>query len=77
MSGHHPCSHRVCESPLGGCFCICLANLGMVGKTEVVVKAPVEHLLAVEHHMRAEFSLETGIHIVSECLVEILSYRTA
>ena len=75
VAGHHSGSHRIGQTILCGTLGISLAHLRMIGKPKVVVETPVEHFLAVEHHMRAEFTLEARIHIVTECLLEILAYR--
>ena len=77
MAGHHARTHRVSETPLRGGFRVSLAHLGMVGQSEIVVEAPVEHRHAVENHMGAEFALETGIHVIAEALLKVLSDRTA
>ena len=77
MAGHHAGAHRICEAPLCGSLGVGLAHLGMVGQSKVVVEAPIEDFLAVEDHMGTQLALETGIHIIAECLVEILSERTA
>ena len=75
MSSHHTGSHRIGQTILCSTFRISLAHFRMIGKSKIVVEAPIEHFLAVEHHMRAEFTLEARIHIVTERLLEILAYR--
>ena len=77
VARHHTRAHRIREAPLCGGLGIGLADLRMVGQSEIIVETPVEHRHAVESHMRAELTLETRIHIVAESLLEILSDRTS
>ena len=77
MAAHHAGAHRVRQAPLRRRVGVRLADSRVVGQAQVVVQAPVEHRGAVEDHVGAEFALQTGIHIVAEALLEILSDRAA
>ena len=77
VAGHHPGAHRIGKAPVGRRLGVRLADLRMVGEAEVVVQAPVQDRNAVEDHVGAEFTLEPGIHVITESLVEILPDRAA
>ena len=76
VAGKHARAHRIGQAVLCCGLSVHLADFGMIGQSEIVVKAPVEHLLAVESHVGAKLALEPGIYVITESLVEILSYGT-
>ena len=77
IARQHSGAHRVCKAPFSRSFSICLANLRMICKSEVVVQAPVQDLCSVENHVRSELSLQTWIHVITVSLAEILADRAA
>ena len=77
LSAHHAGAHRGGHSEFGGAFGIRLAHFGMVGQSEVVVQAPVEHLLAPENHMGADFAFEFGESVITMGIRHILTDRSA
>ena len=77
VTGHHSGTHRIGKTPIGCTLRISFADLRMVCESKIVVETPVEHLLAVEDHVRTEFSLETRIHVIAESLLEVLADRAA
>ena len=42
LTGHHPGAHGISQSPTGCGLGVYLADLGMVGQSEIVVEAPAE-----------------------------------
>ena len=75
ISGHHAGAHGCSKTELGGCLGIGLSYLRMVGQTQVVVKAPVEHGLAVELHFGTYLTYQAGEHKVTVTNSLILSER--
>ena len=75
VSRHHPGSHRICKTPIGSSLRVSLADLRMVGQAKIVVKGPVKHRDTVEGHVGPQLTLETGIHVITETLLEILANR--
>ena len=77
LTAHHAGAHRSRHAELGSALGIGLAHLGVVGQTEVVVQAPVEHLLAAETHVRTDFALEFGECEITVGIGHVLANRAA
>ncbi len=77
MPGEHTAAHRIGKSPFLGRLCVGLADLRMICEPQVVVQGPVEHLDAVEFHVRSELSFKFRIHIVSHALILVLANRAS
>ena len=77
VAGHHTASHRIGKAPFCCSFCIYLSDLRMIGETQIVVETPAEYLLAVEYHVGTELTFKLRIHVISECLLSVLSKRAA
>ena len=77
LAAHHARSHRSRHAELGGAFGIGLAHLGMVGQSQVVVQAPVEHLLSPEHHVGTDLALEFREGEIAVSVRHVLTDRSA
>ena len=77
LTAHHAGTHRGRHSELCSAFGIGLAYFGVVCQSKIVVKAPVQHHLAAEAHVRAYFSLEFGECEVAVDTLHVLADRTS
>ena len=60
LTAHHAGAHRGCHAEFGGTFGVGFAHFGVIGQAQVVVQAPVQHLLSPEGHVGTDFSFEFG-----------------
>ena len=77
LSAHHAGAHRGGHAELSGALGIRLAHLGMVCQSEVVVQAPVEHLLAPENHVGTDVAFEFGEGVITVGIRHVLTDRSA
>ena len=70
-------AHGGSHTELCGTCGIGLAHLGVVGQTEVVVKAPVEHHLTAETHVGADLALQLREREISVHTLHVLADRTS
>ena len=60
LTAHHAGAHRGCHAEFGGTFGVGFAHFGVIGQAQVVVQAPVQHLLSPKGHVGTDFSFEFG-----------------
>ena len=77
MAAHHTGTHRIGQAPAAGTLLVGGAHLRVVGQTQIVVQAPVQHLLAVERHLGTQLALELRKIEIAIGQLAILSQRTA
>ena len=77
LSAHHAGAHRGRHAELRSAFGVGLAHLGVVGQSEVIVQAPVEHLLAPENHVGTDVAFEFGKGIITVGVRHVLTDRSA
>ena len=77
LTRHHAGTHRRSHAILGACLGVGLTHLGMIGQSEIVVKAPIQNLLAAENHVRTDLALQFRECEISVHARHILSDRTA
>ena len=73
LSAHHAGAHRGRHTELRSAFGVGLAHLGVVGQSEVIVQAPVEHLLAPENHVGTDVAFEFGKGIITVGVRHVLT----
>ena len=77
VTRHHTGTHRISQTPAACTFLVGGAHLRIVGQTQVVVKAPVQDLLAVERHLGTQLAFELREIKIAIGQLAILSQRTA
>ena len=60
LTAHHAGAHRGSHAEFGGTFGVGFAHFGVIGQAQVVVQAPVQHLLSPKGHVGTDFSFEFG-----------------
>jgi hypothetical protein len=77
VSAHHPGTHWVGHSVIGSGLGVCFPYLGMVSQTKVIIKAPNQMLLAIEHHVRMYLPLQARERKIPVRPFLMLPYRAA
>ena len=77
LPGHHPGAHGIGKTPAGRGLSVYLADLGMVGQSEIVVETPAENLMTVESHSGSYLALQFGKCEISVTSCAVLSERTS
>ena len=60
LTAHHAGAHRGRHTELRSAFGVGFAHFGVIGQAQVVVQAPVQHLLSPKGHVGTDFSFEFG-----------------
>lgn len=60
LTAHHAGAHRGSHAEFGGTFGVGFAHFGVISQAQVVVQAPVQHLLSPKGHVGTDFSFEFG-----------------
>ena len=77
LTAHHAGAHRGCHSEICGAFGIGLAHFGMIGQTQIVVEAPIQHRFAAESHVRTDGAFEFGEREISVAVFLVHTDRAA
>src|SRR5688572_8650837 len=73
ITTHHACAHRSGKTIVRSGFSVCFAHLGVIGESEIIIKAPNNFFLSTKQHSAADISFQFRKREISMCSFTVLT----